>query len=167
MQKISLLSRGVMVGVGIIGVVCIMPAQSRLHESFILSKVGKHVNAEVLGVGVHNIDQGGTSGKVSRRVYQWRIADENGNNYEFSSQHQYPQWFESYNEDGTMPIVYDPNEVGMNRVDTWFNRWGRDAAITIFFFPLIWLGVLSLLPEFLIVMHRNFWERVFRKNKKA
>lgn len=166
MITISLTARVVMLVIGAVGVILVVPNVHRLQESVLLSRVGIKTNAEVIGVGVHNFDQGGTSGKVSRRLYQWRITEKSGNKIDVVSQYEYPEWFEAYNEDNTMPVIYDPKNVGINRVDTWFNRWGRDGIKILFFLPLIWLGILSLLPEAWINAHRNFWETLFG-NKKA
>jgi hypothetical protein len=163
MKEITLVARLVMIGVGIVGVLLVIPAVTRLKESWELSREGVKTNAEVIGVGVRNFDQGGTSGKVSRRVYQWRFVDGNGLKQDIRSQYQYSEWFEAYNDDGTMPIIYDPRNLNLNRVDTVFNRWGRDGAVLLFFLPLIWLGLVSLLPESWVVAHRNFWEQIFTK----
>ena len=150
--------------VGAVGVTLIFPNVIRLKESAMLSREGVTANAEVVGLRVHNFDQGGTSGKVSRMVYQWRVSDKKGNKTDVPSQYEYSYgWFEPYNEDNTMPIIYNPENTNINRINTWFNRWGRDCMKILFFSPLIWLGLVSLLPEAWINAHRNFWEWVFTK----
>lgn len=94
-----------------------------LLENIRLNRTGVKVDAKVIGIGGILSNQGGRTGKTARNVYTFEFVDKAGKTVQVESAHAYTPHFEAYNEQGLMPIVYDPADPAKNRVNTFGRLW--------------------------------------------
>lgn len=112
-----------------------------------LARTGTRVDAKVIGLHVSRDRLPGQTGTTANYVYTFEFTDnKNGKTIEVDSTHGYSQHWEPYNDQGLMPIVYNPNKPEQNRVNSFGRMWALPFVQVAFGAFMSFFGVMGLIP---------------------
>lgn len=111
-----------------------------------LSYAGTRVDAKVIGLGVERDRVPGQTGTTAKYSYTFEFIDVGGKTVVVNSAHNYSQHWEPYNEQGLMPIIYNPANPEQNRINSFGRMWLLPAFQLLLGLIMGLCGLMGLLP---------------------
>ena len=111
-----------------------------------LARTGVRVDASVVGLGVTRERTPGQTGTVANYSYTFEFNDSTGKKITVNSAHGYSQHWEPYNDQGLMPIIYNPANPAQNRINSFGRMWLLPIIWILFGLFMTLVGIMGLLP---------------------